>query len=234
MTPIFENTWSTTLDSVNNGIIASNLIKNNDKHDIYYCLNIYPGHHAGYSRYGGYCFVNNPMVCAFSLSEFSKVGILDLDYHAGNGTADIVGHIKNDNICCVSIHANPEFEYPFFEGFRDDYDNKNILNIPFQPNTSLKDYILHLREAIEFLISHDIEHLVIAFGGDTFKDDPDTSVLCRCGLDIEDYYTIGQLIKRELKNYKSNLKIIITQEGGYCLNKIGEIIDSFLNGLNYQ
>jgi acetoin utilization deacetylase AcuC-like enzyme len=231
MTPIFENTWPTILESANNGIIAANMIKNNDKHKIYYCLNIYPGHHAGFTKYGDYCFVNNAMACAYCLSSDYKVGILDLDYHAGNGTAEIIDHIKNNNIYCVSIHANPEIEYPFYEGYEDDYDNKNILNIPFNCDTSVKKYIEYVNKALQFLINNDIDHIIIAFGGDTYKNDPDTSELCRCGLEIDDYKKIGEIIKSELTKFKKNLKIIITQEGGYDLENIGDIIKSFLNGL---
>ena len=231
ITPIFENTWTTILESANNGIIAADLIVNNNEHNIYYCLNIYPGHHAGFSKYGGYCFVNNSAISAICLSESYKVGILDLDYHAGNGTADIVDHLKNDNICCVSIHANPEYDYPFYEGYRDDYENDNILNIPFEPNTKIDNYMIHIKEAVKFLISHNIDHLIIAFGGDTYKDDPDASELCRCGLDIDDYNTISRYIATELKKYKTGLKIIVTQEGGYELENIGKITESFINGL---
>jgi len=244
LTPIYENTWDTTLSSVLNCIHAVELNTDQSTPDLTYCLNICPGHHAGYLRYGGYCFVNNAMVTAFLLANQGngiKVGILDIDYHAGNGTADILDHHQNNpgptndhpfnNICCVSIHCNPVHDYPFYEGYRDDYKNENILNIPFEKNTKISQYMDHLTEAIMFLKNHNIDSLVVAFGGDTYKDDPDVSLHSRCGLDIEDYFTIGKYIKT---SFAGELKIIITQEGGYNLEHIAEIAESFLNGLRSQ
>jgi len=249
VTPIFKNTWYTALNSTMNGVYAAELIKNNMcPEDVILCLNIYPGHHSGYNKYGGYCFLNNAMIAAFCLSneyvdgaitpindKKVNVGILDIDYHAGNGTADILkfhqtnSNILFQNICCVSIHANPEYDYPFMEGYRDDYQNKNILNIPFEPNTKIEQYMKHLDEAITFLKKHDINYLIIAFGGDTYKNDPDVSEIAKCGLDIEDYFEIGEYIK---KSFDSILcKIIVTQEGGYNLDHIDEIVQSFLIGL---
>ena len=52
-----------------------------------------PGHHAGTSLSGGYCFVNNVAVAARFLQGFNQrptdkltIAILDIDYHHGNGS----------------------------------------------------------------------------------------------------------------------------------------------------
>jgi acetoin utilization deacetylase AcuC-like enzyme len=53
-----------------------------------------PGHHAGPAVCGGYCFFNNAAIAARCLQsettlaggEISKVAILDIDYHHGNGS----------------------------------------------------------------------------------------------------------------------------------------------------
>ena len=49
-----------------------------------------PGHHAGRSSYGGYCYLNNAALAAqYLLDEGrSRVSIVDVDYHHGNGTQD--------------------------------------------------------------------------------------------------------------------------------------------------
>jgi acetoin utilization deacetylase AcuC-like enzyme len=49
-------------------------------------------HHAGWSRAEGFCTFNGLMVAALALraeGAVTKIGILDLDMHYGNGTADI-------------------------------------------------------------------------------------------------------------------------------------------------
>jgi len=47
-------------------------------------------HHAGHDFCGGFCTFNGLMVAVREFRDL-KIGILDLDYHYGNGTADIIG-----------------------------------------------------------------------------------------------------------------------------------------------
>jgi len=48
-------------------------------------------HHAGYSECGGFCTFNGLMIAAYRLiQQGSRVGILDMDFHFGDGTADII------------------------------------------------------------------------------------------------------------------------------------------------
>lgn len=56
-------------------------------------------HHAGYSYVRGYCTFNGLMVSAqVLLSEgIKKIGILDCDYHFGDGTEDIIQHFALKN-----------------------------------------------------------------------------------------------------------------------------------------
>jgi acetoin utilization deacetylase AcuC-like enzyme len=51
------------------------------------------------------------------------VGILDIDYHHGNGTQEIF--YDSDAVMFVSIHANPEFEYPYYSGAREEQGSGN-------------------------------------------------------------------------------------------------------------
>jgi len=56
-------------------------------------------HHAGYNFGGGFCTFNGLMVTALALKQAGKVqraGILDCDYHFGDGTVDIIKHLNID------------------------------------------------------------------------------------------------------------------------------------------
>lgn len=227
-TPIFEDTWKHALESANNCYQVKNYIRVKTPQTIY-CLNLYPGHHAGKSNYGGYCFLNNAAICAKSLldsSIASKVAILDLDYHAGDGTADI---FKEDpRVTTVSIHANTNYDYPFYSCQDEDSDdifyNKFI---SFKPHCTPEQYHKHVGSAIDYICKDMPNVLIIAFGGDTYLNDPDASVNCRCGLDIINYYNIGKQIRAEFRD----IPIVVTQEGGYDMDHIGEICKAFLEGL---
>lgn len=57
-------------------------------------------HHAGYKNGHGFCTFNGLMIAALYLREegFKKIGIIDLDMHFGDGTADIIKTKKADFI----------------------------------------------------------------------------------------------------------------------------------------
>ena len=71
-----------------------------------------PGHHAGRSTYGGYCYLNNAALAAQYLRDegCGRVSVLDIDYHHGNGTQEIFW--ERDDVQFVSLHGAPETEYP--------------------------------------------------------------------------------------------------------------------------
>lgn len=51
-----------------------------------------PGHHAGRSRFGGYCFFNNVAVAILALLDRGgahRAAVIDFDMHRGDGTAEI-------------------------------------------------------------------------------------------------------------------------------------------------
>jgi acetoin utilization deacetylase AcuC-like enzyme len=228
ITPIFKDTWKVAFDSANNCYCVKNYIKIN-QHQTIYCLNLYPGHHAGYSNYGGYCFLNNASVCAKTLLDSnmcSKIAILDLDYHAGDGTADI---FKTDpRVTTVSIHANTDYDYPFYTCDNNDSNDMYYTKfISFNPNCTPEQYYEYVRIAIDYIKRDMPNVLIIAFGGDTYKNDPDASESCRCSLDFDNYLKIGQQIRSQFPN----MPIVVTQEGGYDMENIAEIVLSFLKGL---
>jgi histone deacetylase 6 len=64
-----------------------------------------PGHHASRDNAEGFCFFNNVAVAAahaLSVYGLSRVMIVDLDIHHGNGTQDIFD--DSDQVLTLSIH----------------------------------------------------------------------------------------------------------------------------------
>ena len=62
-------------------------------------------HHAGFSHGGGFCTFNGLIVAAMALKRdgrVSRVGILDLDQHWGDGTHDIIGRLQ---LSWISHHS---------------------------------------------------------------------------------------------------------------------------------
>ena len=111
-----------------------------------------PGHHAGKDYAAGYCFINNAAVAANWLSTRGKVAILDVDYHACNGTQDIF--YDRSDVLTISLHGDPSGEYPYYSGYLDEVGIGEGLNytrnFPMPPGTNNEDYLATLDEAVKF------------------------------------------------------------------------------------
>ncbi len=69
------------------------------------CAPVSGFHHAGYSSGGGFCTFNGLVVAAMALKQegrVSRVGILDLDQHWGDGTHDIIRRL---DLCWILHHS---------------------------------------------------------------------------------------------------------------------------------
>jgi acetoin utilization deacetylase AcuC-like enzyme len=183
-----------------------------------------PGHHATFNSYGGYCYFNNVALAAEALKGRGLVVILDIDYHHGNGTQDIF-YLRND-VLFISIHADPDFEYPFYSGGADEIgegDGKGFnINYPLGAGTDYVTYKPVIEEVVEKIKAIGAKTLLISFGADTAKGDP----ICTFRLVPEDYFDMG------VKLRTLNIPTLVIQEGGYADNSIlAPIGEALLKGL---
>ena len=78
-------------------------------------------HHAGWNFGGGYCTFNGLVVAALDLlkqGNAKRVGILDYDYHHGDGTESILDELDERNIIHYTAGAEffrPEHAYEFMQ-----------------------------------------------------------------------------------------------------------------------
>jgi acetoin utilization deacetylase AcuC-like enzyme len=229
MSPIVASTYPQAMMSANNAYRAAELAQLNP-HAVIYALNASPGHHASSRGYSGYCFINNGAVAARRFQQLGrkKVAILDLDYHAGNGTQEIF--YADSTVLTISIHADPRVEYPSFSGFADEVGAHAglgfNLNLPLVPKATWVTYSQVLATAMTRIREFGAEAVVLAFGGDTYKDDPDASGIAGFSLDLEDYPKMGRQIRAAFSG-----PIVVTQEGGYHMDHIGQIASSFVRAL---
>ena len=104
-----------------------------------------PGHHAARAMYGGYCFFNNAAIAAHAITQATgeRVAILDVDYHHGNGSQQIFW--RRGDVRYVSIHADPDRQYPYFLGRADETGEGEgageNLNIPLRAGATNADYL---------------------------------------------------------------------------------------------
>jgi acetoin utilization deacetylase AcuC-like enzyme len=219
---IVEATYKVALTSANCALSTAEFISSStvNRPSSAFGLCRPPGHHAGKDYAGGYCFINNASVAANWLSSKGKVAILDIDYHAGNGTQDIF-YNRND-VLTISIHGDPDFEYPHYAGFSDETGagagygfHKNF---PLPKETGDTQYLSALDESLGMIKEFVPNYLVVSAGMDTFDGDPlGTFKITREGI-----REIGKRIAA------LHLPTAIIMEGGYANEALGTNIVTLL------
>ena len=172
-------------------------------------------HHAGSNWAEGFCLLNDQAIAAnYLLNRFlaSRILIIDLDVHQGNGTAEI---FKNEErVFTFSIHAEKNFP------FRKERSN---LDIGLQDGISDNEYLNLLTTNLEIVI-------------ESFKPD---FIFYLAGVDVLATDKLGKLNltrngckqrDRMVLSYCRSLKIPVqvSMGGGYS-PKITDIVEAHCN-----
>jgi acetoin utilization deacetylase AcuC-like enzyme len=212
-TPIVAGSWDAAFAAARCAMTAAALVTEGE--GAAYALCRPPGHHAGRGSYGGYCFLNNAALAAQALrdSGASRVAVLDVDYHHGNGTQDIFW--DRDDVLFVSLHGTPDTEYPWFLGYADEHGagrgDGYTLNLPLPCGSGWDAYAAALGTALDGIRAYAPEALVVSLGVDTFESDP----ISAFKLAREHYPLMGSMIAG------LGLPTVLVQEGGYAVEAIG-------------
>lgn len=213
--PITAGTWAAAFQGACCAVTAAQVVAQAEVRSAL-ALTRPPGHHAGPDFFGGYCFLNNAALAAQALLEqgMRRVAILDIDYHHGNGTQAIFD--ARPEVLTLSIHGDPQTEYPFYLGHADERGSGAGLgtnhNWPLPRGTDFTTWRRALGEAIAVVSAAAVDALVVPMGLDTFKGDPISGFT----LDTADFATIGTDLA------SLNLPTVFTLEGGYATSAIGE------------
>lgn len=186
-----------------------------------------PGHHCNNDP-NGFCVFNNALIGAKYAQKlgFSKVLILDVDFHHGDGTQKLLEETPNPNISFVSIHGYGEGIYPGTGS----YSNleKNILNIPLEmsPYEESREYITDEfykkildSRVFPFIKEKNPDLIIVSLGFDAHQSDPLE------GMNITDLTYIYLTLK--LKEYGCQVMFLL--EGGYNIKTIGRVIPQMVN-----
>ena len=128
-------------------------------------VNLAGGTHHAHAEYGqGFCVFNDAAVAARLMQaerRVTRVAIIDLDVHQGDGTASILAN--DDTIFTLSIHG--ENNYPFAKA-------KSDLDIALPDGTDDQRYLAQLDFALELLFARFEPQLIIYLAGaDPFEGD---------------------------------------------------------------
>lgn len=159
---------------------------------------------------------------SFIVYRSTRVAILDIDYHHGNGTQQIF--YERSDVLFVSIHADPARQYPYFAGYADERGSGDglgaNLNIPLEADVADERYLRALEDALMAVRAFQPHFLVVSAGFDTCSGDP----IADFALSAAAYPQIGRRIAA------LGLPTLIVQEGGYAVDALGENVVGFLRG----
>ncbi len=185
-----------------------------------------PGHHCNNDP-NGFCIFNNVFVTAKQAQKFGwkKVLILDVDFHHGDGTQELLEKDNDPDISFVSIHGYGQNIYPGTG--KNSILEKNILNIPVRMGLDVdsRKYItdefyqdILVTDVFPFVKKQNTDLIIISLGFDAHKDDPLE------GMNITDNTYL--FLTEELK--KLNIPVLFVLEGGYNIETISRLITQMI------
>lgn len=221
-TPLMSGSWMAAREGAACALAAAQAVSTGESSAV--ALTRPPGHHAGRAYMGGYCFLNNAAIAAQHLSSqgLQRIAVMDIDYHHGNGTQAIFD--ERSDVYTVSIHGDPQTEYPFFLGHADERgtgagEGYN-LNFPLPKGTAFETWYGSLQKALQVIADFSPQALVVPLGLDTYEGDP----ISGFKLKSVHYLQVGRALA------SLRLPTVFTLEGGYAVADFGRNTVNVLEG----
>lgn len=219
--PIAEGTWQAALGSAQAALEASRLVLEGEREA--YALCRPPGHHAYADFGGGFCYLNNVAIAANYLArKLGRVAIVDIDTHHGNGTQSIF--YRRADVHFVSVHGDPNVLFPFYAGYaheRGEGEGEgHNLNLPLPLKSEDPAWLAAIDQGMRSVLNYAPAALLVSLGFDPFKGDPSSDL----AVSTEGFRAAGERIGA----YRG--PVVLVQEGGYLVDKLGENLDAFLDG----
>ena len=179
-------------------------------------MNIAGGtHHAYTDRGEGFCLLNDVAITSNYLLDSglaTKILVIDLDVHQGNGTAEI---FRNDpRVFTFSMHGKEN--YPL-------HKEQSDLDIELKTYTKDEEYLNILFETLPKLIQEEKPDFLFFISG---VDILETDKLGKLSISIQGCYKRDEFVfEQALKN---KLPIVVSMGGGYS-PKITDIVEAHCN-----
>ncbi len=174
-----------------------------------------PGHHAESDRPMGFCLINNAAVGAMharAVHGFTRVAVIDIDVHHGNGTQEIFW--DDANAFYASTH-----QYPFYPGSgarRERGAHNNVVNVPLAAGSGSDVFRAGLTdEILPGLAAFRPDFIFISAGFDAHRDDP----LGGLALNENDFAWATAAIMDSAKSLCGG-RVVSVLEGGYNLDAL--------------
>jgi acetoin utilization deacetylase AcuC-like enzyme len=228
--PFFPGTWEAAYWSAQTALTAADRVLAGERAAYGLCRP--PGHHALADQAGGFCYLNNAAIAARYLQHRHvgmRVAILDIDYHHGNGIQEIF--YADPSVFYVSLHGDPDHEYPFFWGGAEERGAGTAvganLNLPLPMGTSDAQYLEALDDALDAVREFAPLFVVVVAGFDIAAGDP-AGLGGGFAITRDGFAAIGRRIRA------LDAPLLLLQEGGYGLDVLPGNAVTFLEAFRSE
>jgi acetoin utilization deacetylase AcuC-like enzyme len=149
--------------------------------------------------------------------------------NSGNGTQSIF--YDDPSVFYISLHGSPD--YPFYTGSEEEKGEGAGLgyniNVPLHPQTTTDEiYLDNLNRVLNLdsVVKFDAEIVIVSLGLDTWCEDPVGGM--KLLKDMETYKKMGSMMKKSPSC--QNRPFLFVQEGGYTVEKLGDLAGRVLQG----
>jgi acetoin utilization deacetylase AcuC-like enzyme len=221
MTLIGPGTWEGARAALDSSVTAANLVL--EEAPAAYACTRPPGHHVTRTCFGGSCYLNNTAAAAARLRAggHDTVAVIDIDAHHGNGTQAIFW--DDPSVLTGSVHVDPAAGwFPHYLGYEDERgEGDSNRNVVLPEGSGDGPWLAAVAELAGWARAAGARALVVALGVDAAEADPESPLaVTRAGF-REAGRTLGAL----------GLPTVVVQEGGYDLDKLGELVCEALIGI---
>lgn len=182
-----------------------------------------PGHHAEPGRAMGFCLFNNIAVAAAALRKAgaSRVAIIDIDVHHGNGTQS--AFYADPTVLFVSTH-----QYPYYPGTGAGQERGTgagvgyTLNVPIPAGTRDEAFLAAYTGTVIPAVEHFApDAILVSAGFDAHDRDP----LGQCRVTTAGFQAVLTLLD-DLAARVAGRRLALVTEGGYELGALRECLDA--------
>jgi acetoin utilization deacetylase AcuC-like enzyme len=220
MTCIGAGTWVGAKAAADAAATAAGRVAGGER--VAYAVCRPPGHHAGRAFFGGSCYLNNAAVAAAQLraSGASRVAIVDIDAHHGNGTQAIFWN--DPSVFYASVHVDPGAGwFPHTVGHADEIDDTSTnCNMPVHPLADDGDWLNACTTLLVTVGRFGPDAVVVSLGVDAAADDPNSPLL----VTDRGFAAVGRMLAG------LDLPVVFVHEGGYVLSTLAEHTLAVLTG----
>jgi acetoin utilization deacetylase AcuC-like enzyme len=222
-----ERSYGVALNAAACAAHAAGVVMNGDARSAFAVIRP-PGHHATPNIPMGFCLFNNAAIAVRTAQTTgaSRVAIVDIDVHHGNGSQDIF--YADPTVLYTSVH-----QFPWYPGTGQSSDRGDpgaqgtTVNVPVPPGTNGARWLEVFDETVLPAVTDFAPDLIVVSAGfDAHRDDP----LAELQLVDETYAAIADRV-RTLADTHCEGRTLWLLEGGYDLRAIAASVAGCLHVL---